>query len=210
MKDKKHSKNHEAEATAATPASDAAKPAAAPAPAAPPPSPEAALKDQLLRLQADFENFRKRVQRERVETQEQAAAHLITALLPAMDHFLLGLKNAQSHAKDATIVTGFQMIYSQLMDAFQKAGLTPLVVEGQPFDPHQQEAVTTIASEEHPEGTVITEVRRGYKLGEKLLRPAQVIVSSGPAVAAPSAAATPAEPPPVEPAPKALPEESAD
>lgn len=202
MKDKKHIKNQPAESAAPQPAIPAPTPAA--------PSPEAVLKDQLLRLQADFDNFRKRVQRERVETQEQAAAQLITALLPAMDHFLLGLKNAQAHAKDATIVTGFQMIYSQLIEAFQKAGLTPLTAEGQLFDPHLHEAVTTLASEEHPEGMVITEVRRGYKLGEKLLRPAQVIVSSGPMPTPADTAAAPAEPPPANPAPKALPEESAD
>ena len=204
MKDKKHTKIHQAESA----------PTTAPAPATPPPPPstqppEAALKDQLLRLQADFENFRKRVQRERVESQQQAAAQLIGALLPALDHFQLGLKNMQVHAKDTNIVTGFQMIYTQLMEAFTQAGLTPLAVEGQPFDPNLHEAVTTVPSEEHPEGTVITEVRRGYTLSGKLLRAAQVIVSRGPAEAA---VPTPPPPPIVEPLPetKALPEESAD
>ena len=199
MKDKKHSKPQPAEPAAPVPA-------AAQAPAAP--TPEAQLKDQLLRLQADFENFRKRIQRERAELQEQAAAQLITALLPAMDHFLLGLKNAQAHATDANIVAGFQMIYEQLIEALQKAGLAPLIVEGQLFDPHSHEAVTTIASEEHPEGTVITEVRRGYTLGGKLLRAAQVIVSQGPTA---TPAPTPAAEPPAAPAqPKAFPEEGAD
>ena len=180
----------------------------APAPAAPvPPSPEAQLKDQLLRLQADFDNFRKRVQRDRVESQQQAAAQLISALLPALDHFQLGLKNAQIHAKDANIVTGFQMIFTQLLEAFTQAGLAPLPVEGQPFDPNLHEAVTSIASEEHPEGTVITELRRGYTLGGKLLRPAQVIVSRGPAEAAAAAPAAPATEPPAD--TKALPEEGA-
>ena len=200
MKDKKHTKPSSTEPAAAAPA---AEPAATPA-APVPPSPEAQLKDQLLRLQADFDNFRKRVQRDRVESQQQAAAQLISALLPALDHFQLGLKNAQIHAKDANIVTGFQMIYTQLLEAFTQAGLAPLPVEGQPFDPNMHEAVTSIASEEHPEGTVITELRRGYTLGGKLLRPAQVIVSRGPA----EAAATPAAPA-AEPAAdtKALPEE---
>ena len=180
----------------------------APAPAAPvPPSPEAQLKDQLLRLQADFDNFRKRVQRDRVESQQQAAAQLISALLPALDHFQLGLKNAQIHAKDANIVTGFQMIFTQLLEAFTQAGLAPLPVEGQPFDPNLHEAVTSIASEEHPEGTVITELRRGYTLGGKLLRPAQVIVSRGPAAAEAAPTAAPAAEPPAE--TKALPDEGA-
>ena len=198
MKDKKHNQ----------PQPDAAippPPAAEPAPAAP--SPEAQLKDQLLRMQADFDNFRKRVQRDRVESQQQAAAQLISALLPALDHFQLGLKNAQIHAQDASIVTGFQMIYTQLLEAFTQAGLAPLPVEGQPFDPNLHEAVTSLASEEHPEGTVITELRRGYTLGGKLLRPAQVIVSRGPAAAA--AAPAPAPAGEATAAPKALPEEGA-
>ncbi len=184
MKDKK---NHKLTAPEAAPTTG------------PAPDPAAQLKDQLLRLQADFDNFRKRTARERVESQQQAAAQLIGALLPALDHFQLGLKNAQAHAKDANIVTGFQMIYTQLMEAFTQAGLTPLVVEGQAFDPNLHEAVTTVASEEHPEGTVITEVRRGYMLGGKLLRAAQVIVSRGPAEAAAEPAAEP----------QALPEEGA-
>ena len=200
MKDKKHNKQPATEPAAAAPA---AEPIATPA-APVPPSPEAQLKDQLLRLQADFDNFRKRVQRDRVESQQQAAAQLISALLPALDHFQLGLKNAQIHAKDANIVTGFQMIYTQLLETFTQAGLAPLPVEGQPFDPNMHEAVTSIASEEHPEGTVITELRRGYTLGGKLLRPAQVIVSRGPAEAADAPVA-----PTTEPAAdtKALPEE---
>jgi molecular chaperone GrpE len=200
MKDKK---NHKPVSPEPAPAAEKA--------ATPPPAPDAQaqLKDQLLRLQADFDNFRKRVQRDRAESQQQASAQLIGALLPALDHFQLGLKNAQAHAKDANIVTGFQMIYTQLMEAFTQAGLTPLPVEGQPFDPNLHEAVTTVPSEEHPEGTVITEVRRGYMLGGKLLRAAQVIVSRGPAeTAAPAPAAIPAAEP--APEPKALPEESAD
>jgi len=201
MKDKKHDKHPPVEPAVA-------QPAPAPAPAATAaPTPEAQLKDQLLRLQADFENFRKRVQRDRVESQQQAAAQLIGALLPALDHFQLGLKNAQIHAQDASIVTGFQMIYTQLLEAFTQAGLTPLPVEGQPFDPNLHEAVTSLASEEHPEGTVITELRRGYMLGGKLLRPAQVIVSRGPAEAAAAPAPTPAAVPPA--GAKALPEEGA-
>ena len=199
MKDKKNHKS-------ATPeAAPAAEKMVTP-PSAPAADPQAQLKDQLLRLQADFDNFRKRTQRDRAELQQQAAAQLISALLPALDHFQLGLKNAQAHAKDANIVTGFQMIYTQLMEAFTQAGLAPLPVEGQPFDPNQHEAVTSIASEEHPEGTVITEVRRGYTLGGKLLRPAQVIVSRGPAE---PLAPVPVAEPVAEPETKALPEESA-
>ncbi|MCX6997192.1 MAG: nucleotide exchange factor GrpE, partial [Kiritimatiellaeota bacterium] len=203
------------------------KPATAPAPAeagAPPTeaadsitstssgqanSPQEVLKDRLLRLQADFDNYRKRVARERAEEQQQAAEQLILALLPALDHFELGLRNAQTHGGDATLVDGFRLIYQQLGESLKQAGLTPLAVESQLFNPHEHEAITSVPSEEYPADMVITEVRRGYRLGAKLLRPAQVIVSSGPLPAAepgPRAGA----PPPKSKVPAALPEESAD
>jgi len=183
-----------------------APPAAAEAVPAPPSETEV-LKDRLLRLQADFENYRKRMARERAEERQQAAESLILALLPALDHFELGLRNAQAHSADAGLVAGFRLIHQQLLEALKQSGLTPLAVEGQPFNPHEHEAVTTVPSEEHPADTVITEVRRGYRLGNKLLRPAQVIVASGPPPA-PAAGPMHGAPPPQ--APAALPEESAD
>ena len=201
MKDKKAA-NHK-------PAKEAEpKPAPAPAPAASSADAEA-LQDRLLRLQADFDNYRKRVARERAEEQQQAAERLILALLPALDHFELGLRNAQTHGGDATLVEGFRMIYQQLGEALKQAGLTPIVVDGQLFNPHEHEAITSVPSEEYPVDMVITEVRRGYRLGEKLLRPAQVIVSSGPRPAAATPPGADAPLPKSKPT-AALPEESAD
>lgn len=139
------------------------------------------LEERLLRLQADFDNFRKRVQRERGEWYQQANEDLMVELLPILDHFELGLHTAEKHHVDPAVIDGFRMVYDQLQQALVRFRLSPIDAEGQDFDPHVHEAMTHVPSEEHPADTVIAQTRRGYKLGEKLIRPAQVVVSSGPA-----------------------------
>ena len=170
---------------------------AEPKPAAPSAAPSEIdqLKDRILRLQADYDNFRKRTARDQDEMASRANADLILKLLPIMDHFERGLREARAHKADQLVVDGFQLIYDQFMSSLQKAGLVPLNAEGQMFDPNLHEAITHIPSEEHPADTVVTETRRGYLLGGKLLRASQVIVSSGPAVPPSAAAETlPGEP----------------
>jgi len=137
-------------------------------------------KDQVLRLQADFENFRKRTVRERAEWYRKANEDLMTELLPVLDHFELGLRSAEEHDADRDVVDGFRLVYDQMLSSLKKFGLEPIDAEGQPFDPHLHEAMTHLPSDEHPEDTVITQTRRGYKLGDMLLRAAQVVVSGGP------------------------------
>lgn len=157
-------------------------------PAAAPPSEVEQLKDRILRLQADYDNFRKRTLRDQSEMAARANADLILQILPIMDHFERGLRDARAHKADKAVVDGFQLVYDQFMGALQKAGLTPIDAEGQVFDPHLHEAITHVASDEHPADVVVTETRRGYLLGEKLLRASQVIVSSGPAAPPPPSA----------------------
>ncbi len=134
---------------------------------------------RLLRLQADFENFRKRISRERDEWYQNANEELIIALLPVLDHFEMGLHTAEKHRVDQSVIDGFRMVYSQLEQTLSTFRLEPIDADGKDFDPHQHEAITYVPSEEHPVDTVIAQTRRGYKLGEKLIRPAQVVVSSG-------------------------------
>jgi molecular chaperone GrpE len=153
------------------------------------PSESEQLKDRILRLQADYDNFRKRTIRDQSEMAARANADLLLQILPIMDHFERGLRDARAHKADKAVVDGFQLIYDQFTGALQKAGLTPISTEGQVFDPHLHEAITHVPSDEHPADVVVTETRRGYVLGDKLLRASQVIVSSGPAV---PQAATPA------------------
>lgn len=178
----------------------------APEPAAPAPGPDATreaaaveletMKDRHLRLQADFDNFRKRTQRERAELQVRATEDLVRDLLPVLDHFEIGLRTAAEHHSDAAVRDGFQLVYDELLRVLQRAGVTPVdALVGGPFDPHQHEAVTHVPSGQQAADTVLQQSRRGYRLGERLLRPAQVVVSSGPGQPAPAAGDTVAETP---------------
>lgn len=177
----RHAKHAESHKPPAAGEGDSPAPAPEAAPAAPPPKSEIdTLKDQMLRLQADFDNFRKRTLRERDEWSLRACEDLLTRLLPVLDHFELGLRSAAAHTADKTIVDGFQLVYDQLLKALRDTGLTPVDAEGQPFDPHRHEAITHMPSKDVPADTVITQTRRGYLLGDRLLRAAQVVVSSGP------------------------------
>ncbi len=139
---------------------------------------EEPLKIQLLRLQADFDNFRKRTQRERNELFTFANESIVSEMLPVIDHFEMGFKSAESHQTDSAVTEGFRMVYNQLLDVLKKFNVTPIDAVGETFDPHRHEAILHMPSDK-PAETVVEQVRRGYLLGEKLLRAAQVIVSSG-------------------------------
>ena len=156
-------------------------PAAEPAPAEPQPSPEEVLKDRLLRLQADFDNYRKRMDREKKDWIAFASEKLVLELLPVLDHFELGLADSAKNGAPAPIQEGFQLVCNQFRAALEKAGVQVINAEGQAFDPNLHEAITHLPSDTVPEGQVSAQTRRGYKLGDKLLRAAQVVVSSGPA-----------------------------
>ncbi len=141
---------------------------------------EEPLKDQLLRLRADFDNFRKRTQRERGELFLLANETLFLEILPVIDHFEMGFKSAEDHKADCSVTEGFRIVYNQLLDVLKKFNVTAIDAIGEPFDPHRHESLMHMPSDK-PAETVIEQVRRGYLLGEKLLRASQVIVSSGPA-----------------------------
>lgn len=140
----------------------------------------AVLKDRLLRLQADFDNFRRRTQREKAEWSTGANEKILRELIPVLDHFDLGLKTAAAHNTEKAVQHGFQMIHDQLLAALKSFGLAPLDVHESGFDPVHHEAVAHIPSDEYPADAVIQQTRRGWKLGDKLLRPVQVVISSGP------------------------------
>jgi molecular chaperone GrpE len=140
---------------------------------------EEPLKLQLLRLQADFDNFRKRTQRERNELFLFANEAICLEMLPVIDHFEMGFKSAEDHKTDCSVTEGFRMVYNQLMDVLKKFNVTAIDAVGEPFNPHRHEAILHMPSDK-PAETVLEQVRRGYMLGDKLLRAAQVIISSGP------------------------------
>lgn len=137
--------------------------------------------DQLLRRQAEFENYRKRTERDRAETYNRARADIITELLPVIDNFDRALSSLETSSEDAAgLRHGIELIHKQFKDILTKLGLEPVEAVGRPFDPHVHEAVATELTDAHEENTIVAEFERGYKLGDKLLRPAKVKVASTP------------------------------
>ncbi len=137
------------------------------------------LMDKLLRLQADFENYRKRAARERIQIEAHATEELIKDLLPVSDHFEMALKSARDHKTEDSVLEGFQMVQGQLIAAMSKHGLEVIDAKEGEFDPVFHEAVAHVPSGDVPENHIVEQTRKGYKLGDKLIRAAEVVVSSG-------------------------------
>ena len=137
------------------------------------------LQNRLLRLQADFDNFRKRTLREKEELWSRAHADVIEEFLPVLDHMDLALEAADKHGAPQAFVEGFQLVRGQMGASLKKFGLTLQDVEGLEFDPNLHEAVAHMPSDDVPENAIVAQARSGYLLGERLLRAAQVVVSSG-------------------------------
>jgi molecular chaperone GrpE len=141
------------------------------------------LADQLARRQADFENYRKRVERERGETYNRMVGDVVSRLLPVLDNLRRALDTEASQQAGESeefrhFLQGVELIYKQLSDVLESLGLQPVAALGQPFDPHVHEAVITEQTDDYEPDTVIQELVRGYRLGEKLLRPAIVKVAT--------------------------------
>ena len=137
------------------------------------------MKTRWLRAVADMENFRKRIAREKQETIRNAAASVIESLLPVLDNMKLGLQAAENHPEAKDVVVGFKMVEDQLKRLLQEQGLEEVVPDGESFDPNLHECISHQTSEDIEEGKVIQTVRAGYQLNNKLIRAANVIVSSG-------------------------------
>jgi molecular chaperone GrpE len=140
----------------------------------------AALKDRHARLLADFDNYRKRQLREREDWGKRANEALLEDFLPVVDNLELALGKADPSDPFAA---GVKMVYGQFIAALEKHGVTPLDAKGQPFNPDWHEALSQMPSDTVPENEVIEQFRRGWCIGGRLMRPAQVIVSSGAAEA---------------------------
>ena len=133
------------------------------------------LLDRLARLQAEFENARKRAVREQQEFRDFATADAIKALLPAIDSFERALQTPSNQPGEFR--SGVELIYKQFQDALTKLGVRPVPAKGQVFDPHVHEAIEKVETSDVPDHHVIEELQRGYKLKERLLRPAMVKVA---------------------------------
>ncbi len=134
--------------------------------------------DRLARLQAEFENARKRTTREQQEFREYAVADALKALLPTMDSFERALQT--NSADKAEFRGGVELIYKQLQDALVKLGLRPIPAKGEPFDPHLHQAIEMVDTKEAEDHHVLEELQRGYKLKDRLLRPSMVRVARNP------------------------------
>ncbi|HEY9811413.1 MAG TPA: nucleotide exchange factor GrpE [Halomicronema sp.] len=139
------------------------------------------IKNQYARLAADFDNFRKRTQKEKEDQEIQIKCSTLKELLPVVDNF----ERARSVIKPQTdsemnIHKSYQSVYKLLVDGLKRAGVSPMRPEGQPFDPNFHEAVMRETTDQYPEGTVTEELVRGYVLGEKVLRHSMVKVAAAP------------------------------
>ncbi len=137
--------------------------------------------NQYLRIVADFENFRRRTQKEKEDLEQQIKCSTLNELLPVVDNF----ERARSHIKPQTdgemnIHKSYQSVYKQLVDCLKRVGVAPMRSDGKEFDPNLHEAVMREPTSEHPEGTVIEELVRGYMLGDRVLRHAMVKVAAPP------------------------------
>jgi molecular chaperone GrpE len=137
--------------------------------------------DKYLRAVADLDNYRKRVAREKEELARFTTERVVTALLPTLDNLERAIDAAQTHgAENSSLLQGLTQVHSQFRRTLMEFGLQEIIAGvGQPFDPNLHEAVSQVESPEHTEGHVVEQFQRGYKLADRLLRPARVVISKG-------------------------------
>jgi molecular chaperone GrpE len=136
--------------------------------------------DRLVRKQAELENVRKRFEREKEDFLQHATMGLIRALLPTLDALERGLKHREQNVP-AKFYAGMELIHRELLEVLKRAGLAPVESEGKTFDPHVHQAVETVETDKFDDQAVLEELQRGYKLKQRLLRPAIVKVAVTPA-----------------------------
>jgi molecular chaperone GrpE len=134
-------------------------------------------RDRLLRSLAEFDNYRKRIERERRELAEIVSFEILGDLLPFVDDLERALAAAEGTQTVADYRAGVELVYKQVAELLRKKGVTAVEAKGADFDPHVHQAVASEISESHRDNEVIEELRRGYRLGERLLRPAMVKVA---------------------------------
>lgn len=137
--------------------------------------------ERFVRLYADFENFKKRAQRERDDARRAATESVVTRMLPVVDNFEMALQAAhQPGTTVETLKAGVSMIQSQMRGVLGELGVEEISAVGQAFDPSLHDAVSQVETSEVPEGQVVQQVRKGYRCRDRLLRPASVVVARAP------------------------------
>ena len=141
----------------------------------------AKIRDQLLRTAADFDNFRKRSRREAQDLERRAREDMLRDLLPVFDDLERAAQHAGSAKDVQSLAEGINIVLRQFTDTLGKLGIERLESVGQAFDPTQHEAIQQLETDTHPPGSVAAEVRAGYRFGDRLIRPAMVVVAKPPA-----------------------------
>jgi molecular chaperone GrpE len=139
-------------------------------------------RDQLLRTAADFDNFRKRTRRELVDAEKRGREELLRELLPVFDNLERAAQHAESATEVQSLADGIRMVMRQFYDTLSRAGIERIDAEGQAFDPALMEAIQQIETADRPPGSVAAQVQAGYRMGDRLVRPAMVVVAKAPAV----------------------------
>jgi molecular chaperone GrpE len=133
-----------------------------------------------LRTAAEYDNYRKRIVKDRQDDMKRANISLLETLLPVIDNFEFGLQAARAEGEHSPVLLGMSMVQKQLADFLRDNGVDEIPTVGQKFDPNLHDAVSSQPTADAPEGTILTQVRRGYKLRDRLLRPASVVVAAAP------------------------------
>jgi molecular chaperone GrpE len=137
-------------------------------------------KELALRSAAELDNFRKRSAKERMDAVKYANGNLLETLLPVVDNFEFGLQAARAEGENSPVLMGMSMVQKQITDFLKENGVDEIPAVGQKFDPNVHEAVSSQPTADAPEGTILTQLRRGYRLRDRLLRPASVVVAAAP------------------------------
>lgn len=136
------------------------------------------LNNKLLRVHADYENFRRRTKEEKEAAAKYRAQSLVEELLPSLDNFERALMVEAQHEETKSLLQGMEMIYRQIQDALKKEGVEVIEAVGKPFDPYFHHAVMQTTSDEYENNYVVEELQKGYKLKDKVVRPSMVKVNA--------------------------------
>ncbi|MDZ5712222.1 nucleotide exchange factor GrpE [Jeotgalibacillus haloalkalitolerans] len=133
--------------------------------------------DKYLRLRAEFDNYRRRIQKENETLQKYRAQNVVTGILPALDNFERALNIETTNDESASLLKGMQMVHSSLLEALKAEGVEIIESTGQQFDPNLHQAVMQVSEEGYESNTVIEELQKGYKLKDRVIRPSMVKVN---------------------------------
>ena len=135
-------------------------------------------KDRWMRVQAEFANARKRMEKQRTLTYQNATADLSAKILPALDDFERAIDNVPAEVSENGWFEGIELVQKKLLGIFESIGVQPIVAVGQPFDPNFHEAIQQEPSDEYESGVVVRELQKGYQIGERVIRPSLVTVAA--------------------------------